>query len=99
MPFGNGGIYVGLRFNFLAMKFTAQVKVMPLKELLDPQGKAVLGGLGNLGMKDIEDVRIGKNISLQIEAPSKEEAVTLAEQASKKLLANPVMEYFEITVE
>lgn len=80
------------------MKFTAQIKVMPLKELLDPQGKAVLGGLGNLGMKSIEDVRIGKNITLQIEAASKEEAQALAEQASKKLLANPVMEYFEIEV-
>ncbi len=71
---------------------------MPLKELLDPQGKAVLGGLGNLGMKGIEDVRIGKNITLQIEAASKEEAQQVAEQASKKLLANPVMEYFEISV-
>jgi phosphoribosylformylglycinamidine synthase subunit PurS len=81
------------------MKYTAQVKVMPLKELLDPQGKAVLGGLGNLGMKGIEDVRIGKNITLQIEAASKEEAQQVAEQASKKLLANPVMEYFEITVD
>ena len=56
------------------MKFTVQVKVMPLKELLDPQGKAVLGGLGNLGMKGIEDVRIGKNITLQIDADSKEAA-------------------------
>ena len=72
---------------------------MPLKELLDPQGKAVLGGLGNLGMKGIEDVRIGKNITLQIEAASKEEAQQVAEQASKKLLANPVMEYFEISIE
>ena len=72
---------------------------MPLKELLDPQGKAVLGGLGNLGMKGVEDVRIGKNITLQIEAASKEEAQQVAEQASKKLLANPVMEYFEISVE
>lgn len=69
---------------------------MPLKELLDPQGKAVLGGLGNLGMKGIEDVRIGKNITLQIEADSKEAATQMAEEASKKLLANPVMEYYEI---
>ena len=71
---------------------------MPLKELLDPQGKAVLGGLGNLGMKGIEEVRIGKNITLQIDAASKEEAQQVAEQASKKLLANPVMEYFEINI-
>ncbi|HEU0111008.1 MAG TPA: phosphoribosylformylglycinamidine synthase subunit PurS [Flavisolibacter sp.] len=81
------------------MKFSVQVKVMPLKELLDPQGKAVMSGLGNLGLKKIEDVRIGKNISLQIEAVNKEEAQQLAEEASKKLLANPVMEYYEITVD
>ncbi len=71
---------------------------MPLKELLDPQGKAVMTGLGNLGLQKIEDVRIGKNISLQIEAASEAEAKQLAEEASKKLLANPVMEYFEISV-
>lgn len=81
------------------MKFTVQVKVMPLKELLDPQGKAVLGGLGNLGMKGIEDVRIGKNITLQIEADNKEAAQQQAEEASKKLLANPVMEYYEISID
>lgn len=72
---------------------------MPLKELLDPQGKAVLGGLNNLGMKSIGEVRVGKNITLQIDAGSPEEARQLAEQASKKLLANPVMEYFEIIVD
>ena len=81
------------------MLFTVQVKVMPLKELLDPQGKAVMGGLSNLGLKAIQDVRIGKNITLQVEAASKEEAKTIAEEASKKLLANAVMEYFEIAVE
>ncbi len=80
------------------MKFTAQVTVMPLKELLDPQGKAVMTGLGNLGLRDVDDVRVGKNISLRIEAASKEEAQKIAEEASRKLLANPVMEYYEITV-
>lgn len=81
------------------MKFTVQVKVMPLKELLDPQGKAVMSGLGNLGLQSVEDVRIGKNIILQIEAASREDAQRIAEDASKKLLANPVMEYFEVTVD
>jgi phosphoribosylformylglycinamidine synthase subunit PurS len=80
------------------MLFNVQVKVMPLKELLDPQGKAVMGGLGNLGLKAIQDVRVGKNISLQIEAGSADEAKSIAEEASKKLLANPVMEYFEVVV-
>ncbi|HZH96347.1 MAG TPA: phosphoribosylformylglycinamidine synthase subunit PurS [Flavisolibacter sp.] len=80
------------------MKFSVQIKVMPLKELLDPQGKAVLVGLSNLGLKTIEDVRIGKHISLQIEAASEAEAREIAEDATNKLLANPVMEYFEISI-
>ncbi len=80
------------------MIFTVQIKVMPLKDLLDPQGKAVMGGLQNLGLKNVSDVRIGKHIDLQIEADNKEAAVATAEEAAKKLLANPVMEVFEITV-
>ena len=80
------------------MNYSVQIKVMPLRELLDPQGKAVMGGLQNLGIKTIQDVRIGKNIQLQIEATSPDEAKKIAENASIKLLANPVMEYFEITL-
>jgi phosphoribosylformylglycinamidine synthase len=80
------------------MIFTAQIKVMPLKELLDPQGKAVLGGLQNLGITAISDVRIGKNIVLQVEATTAEEAKLIAEEATKKLLANQVMEMFEISI-
>ena len=78
--------------------YSVQVKVMPLKELLDPQGKAVMGGLKNLGLENVEDVRVGKNIMLQINATTADEAKRIAEEAGKKLLANPVMEYFEISV-
>jgi phosphoribosylformylglycinamidine synthase len=80
------------------MTYTVEVKVMPLKELLDPQGKAVMGGLQNLGLGNIQDVRVGKNITLQVEASTPDQAKTIAEEASKKLLANPVMEYFELTI-
>ena len=80
------------------MIYTVQVKVMPLKELLDPQGKAVLGGLSNLGLRSVADVRIGKNVTMQVEANSPEEAKQVAESASKQLLANPVMEYYEISL-
>lgn len=80
------------------MTYTVQVKVMPLKELLDPQGKAVMSGLSNLGIKEISDVRIGKNITLQVDAADETQAKQLAEAAAKKLLANPVMEYFEVSV-
>lgn len=80
------------------MLYTAQIKVMPLKDLLDPQGKAVLGGLQNLGVSAIADVRIGKHIDLQINADSKEQAEEIATESAKKLLANPVMEMFEISI-
>jgi phosphoribosylformylglycinamidine synthase subunit PurS len=80
------------------MIFNVQIKVMPLKELLDPQGKTVMDGLQNLGLRSVKDVRIGKNITLQLEADSASQAQKIAEDASKQLLANPVMEYFEVSV-
>ncbi|HEX2848539.1 MAG: phosphoribosylformylglycinamidine synthase subunit PurS [Chitinophagaceae bacterium] len=80
------------------MTYTVQIKVMPLKELLDPQGKAVMGGLQNLGLNGVEDVRVGKNITLRVNADSPEKAKAIAEEASRKLLSNQVMEYFEIDV-
>ena len=78
------------------MTYNVQIKVMPLKELLDPQGKAVLGGLKNLGIHSVEDVRVGKHVTLQIEAVSETEAKQIADETAKKLLANAVMEFYEI---
>ncbi|MEI6522971.1 MAG: phosphoribosylformylglycinamidine synthase subunit PurS [Bacteroidia bacterium] len=80
------------------MKYTASVKIMPNKNLLDPQGKAVLLGLKNLNLTLINDVRIGKSIDLEIEANSIEQAKENVEIACRKLLANSVMEYFEISI-
>ena len=71
---------------------------MPHKELLDPQGKAVMGGLANLGISTVSDVRVGKHIQLMIEAESADAARAAAEEAARKLLANQVMESFEVTV-
>ncbi len=76
--------------------YNVQIKVMPLKDLLDPQGKAVMGGLQNLNLQGVQDVRIGKHITMQITADSEDAARGIAEEAAKKLLANPVMEFFEI---
>ena len=78
------------------MTYNIQIKVMPLKDLLDPQGKAVMGGLQNLGLNGVSDVRIGKHITLQVDAESEAAAREIAENASRKLLANPVMEFYEI---
>jgi phosphoribosylformylglycinamidine synthase len=71
---------------------------MPLKELLDPQGKAVNNSLHNLGLTGVNDVRIGKSISLSIDASNREAAETMTREACKKLLANPVMEAFDFTI-
>lgn len=77
------------------MNFVAEIDVMPLKELLDPQGKAVASGLHNMKLDGIHDVRIGKHITLKLEAPTKEEATAKVETACKKLLTNQVIEYFQ----
>jgi phosphoribosylformylglycinamidine synthase subunit PurS len=80
------------------MNFVAEIDVMPLKEILDPQGKAVKASFNNLNVAGVEDVRIGKHITIQLEAASKEEATQKVETACRKLLANPIMEYFEFEV-
>ncbi len=80
------------------MTYTVEVKIMPLKNLLDPQGKAVMGGLQNLGINNVNDVRVGKHIDLQIDADTEQAAKEIAEEAAKKLLANAVMETYEIKV-
>lgn len=77
------------------MKYTAHINIMPLKELLDPQGKAVSGSLHNLGLTQVQDVRVGKHITLHLEATNKEEAENTTKEACKKLLANQVMESFD----
>ena len=80
------------------MKFRAEIDVMPLKALLDPQGKAVTASMKNLGLPEIENVRIGKHISLEVEAASKDEAAKKVDEACKKLLANQIMESYEFEI-
>lgn len=80
------------------MNFRAEIDVMPLKELLDPQGKAVAHGLQKMGFKEVEDTRVGKHISIRLQASSKEEAAAKIEEACKKLLANPIMEGYKYEV-
>jgi phosphoribosylformylglycinamidine synthase PurS subunit len=79
-------------------KFQAEIDVMPKKEILDPQGKAVTGSMKNLGLAEIQNVRIGKHISLEITAESAEKAHAKVEEACKNLLANLIMESYTFTV-
>jgi len=77
------------------MNYRAEINVMPLEALLDPQGKAVVKSVENLGLPEIKDVRIGKHITLHLEANDEETAKEKVETACSKLLANPIMEYYE----
>jgi len=81
------------------MKFKAEIDVMPLKALLDPQGKAVSASMENVGLSEIGNVRIGKHITLEIDAENKQDATSKVDEACKKILCNQIMESFEFTLE
>jgi phosphoribosylformylglycinamidine synthase PurS subunit len=69
------------------------VDVMPKPEILDPQGKAVLGALPRLGFTGVSDVRQGKRFELEVEGDDQLERVR---QMAETLLANPVIEDFTV---
>jgi phosphoribosylformylglycinamidine synthase subunit PurS len=81
------------------MKFKAQIDIMPLEEILDPQGKVVTQSLHNLGLQGIDNVRIGKHVTLFVEAADQKNADEIVDTACKKLLANLIMEYYEFHVD
>lgn len=77
------------------MRFRAEINVMPLPALLDPQGKAVSNNMKNVGLPEIDSVRIGKHIHLEIEAPDRDQAQAKVDEACQKLLCNKIMENYE----
>ncbi|MEG1497970.1 MAG: phosphoribosylformylglycinamidine synthase subunit PurS [Bacteroidales bacterium] len=81
------------------MKFIAEINVMPMKALLDPQGKAVTARLHNMQLKEISEVRIGKHITLEVDAKTEKEAEAKVDKACKELLHNPIMESYEFKIE
>lgn len=80
------------------MKFLAEIDIMPLKALLDPQGKAITSSMKNIGLSEITNVRIGKHITLEIEASDKKTATEKVDMACKKLLANLIMESYKFEI-
>ena len=80
------------------MKFKAEINVMPLEALLDPQGKAVTNSMKNLNLSEITNVRIGKHMTLKVEAKDKATATKKVEEACKKLLCNEIMEYYKFNL-
>jgi phosphoribosylformylglycinamidine synthase PurS subunit len=80
------------------MDFKAEIDIMPLEALLDPQGKAVTSSMKNLGLDEITNVRIGKHISLHVRAESREVAEQKVHEACKRLLVNQIMEQYSFSL-
>jgi phosphoribosylformylglycinamidine synthase PurS subunit len=80
------------------MKFVAEINIMPHKALLDPQGKAVGNSMPNIGLTTVSSVRIGKHITMELDAASETEAKEKVDTACKKLLANLIMESYDFSV-
>jgi phosphoribosylformylglycinamidine synthase len=80
------------------VKFLAEIEILPKKGLLDPQGKAVTHSMPSIGLSNVENVRVGKFITMEVEADSSDAAQQVADTACKKLLANLIMESYHIRV-
>ncbi len=79
--------------------FKAKVIIKRRKSILDPQGKAAEQGARLLGFNNIASVRINKEVEFFVNLSSKEEALKEVNEFSTKLLANPIMEDFEVVLE
>jgi phosphoribosylformylglycinamidine synthase len=75
------------------------VDVMPKREILDPQGKAVLGALPRLGFDGVVDVRQGKRFEVEVEGDVDDDRLAEVRRMAETLLANPVIEDFVVTVD
>ena len=79
-------------------RFRLEIRVIPRAGLLDPEGKAIQNALHSLDYEQVQEVRVGKLLYLDVEATSSEEARKGADAMCRRLLANPVTEDFEIDV-
>jgi phosphoribosylformylglycinamidine synthase len=80
-------------------KYNAQIKITLRKGILDVQGKTVEKALHSTEFDMIDKVRIGKFIELEINAEDKAKALEITREACNKLIANPIIEDFEILIE
>jgi len=81
------------------MKFIAEIDIMPHRELLDPQGKAVVNNVKHLDLSGIHDVRIGRHVTMTLEAATEPEAREKVDTACRKLLANLIMETYTYSIQ
>jgi phosphoribosylformylglycinamidine synthase len=77
-------------------EFRYAVNVLPKAGILDPQGRAVEGSLGHLGVDGVSGVRVGRRVELTVDAPSDADARSTVERLARELFSNPLIESFEI---
>lgn len=77
-------------------RYTVFVHVMPRRGVLDPPGEAARAALSALGFEEVREVRIGRRIAVEVEAADPSEAEARVRQMAERLLANPVIEEFEL---
>ena len=76
--------------------FRFAVNVMPKAGILDPQGRAVEGSLGHLGVEGVTGVRVGRRVELTVEAGTEGDARATVERLARELFSNPLIEAFEV---
>jgi len=79
-------------------RYSLEIRIKPRPGLLDPEGKAIHHALHSLGWADVQDVRVGKVLYMELEADSGDAATEAATAMCRKLLANPVTEDFEVVL-
>jgi phosphoribosylformylglycinamidine synthase PurS subunit len=79
--------------------FEARIYVTLKKGILDPQGKAVKGGLDSMGYQGVADVRVGKFLVLTLGSPDRRQAEQSVREMCDRLLANPVIEDYTFEVQ
>ncbi|MCI0345171.1 MAG: phosphoribosylformylglycinamidine synthase subunit PurS [Chloroflexi bacterium] len=76
----------------MSATFRYAVNVTPKPGILDPQGRAVEGALGHLGISGVSAVRVGRRVELTVEAPDEDAARAVVERLAGELLSNPLIE-------
>src|SRR5260221_13442707 len=76
--------------------FRYAVNVTPKPGILDPQGRAVEGSLGHLGVTGVSAVRVGRRVELTVEAPDASAARLVVDKLARELLSNPLIEAYDI---
>lgn len=80
------------------MSYIARVDVMLKPGISDPQGQTIERALPVLGYEGVTGVRVGKRIQLEVDALSADEAKSMVEEMCERLLANPVIESYEVSI-